>query len=339
MSLKRDLLYPGRFDNATPEQPQGAFKNRTSDTSKDGSYLERDWLNDFSALFSSLLTVAKIEPNGLVDSVGASQYFEALQKISTANNNIKTSQFVVNGNTGNDLPVNGALKSYSIGDELALGWVAVTAVTDATKDVNGNVTAASGTVRYTINKDESNSVGTMYGSVMTYDGSDYTQRYNADTTGLTVGSDASSWWLDVDLSLVSGLVFGLSESLGKLPVLSVNDVEIGARGGFLLISNSSGFVRIFPDGYKEQYSTVTTGVNGLVNLPFLREFEDLATVKVYCTEASATGWGSPAEPTAYGPDTAPSPTSVTVRGVRWNNGSSTWDNSVGLSVNVIVTGY
>lgn len=81
MALQRNTKYPGRFDNATSTQTQGAFKNRTTDVSKDGSYLEKDWLNDWSALFSSILDETGISPNGNVDEVGNSQYFTELKKM------------------------------------------------------------------------------------------------------------------------------------------------------------------------------------------------------------------------------------------------------------------
>jgi len=85
MSLKRFEKYPGRFDGATSGHPQGAFKNRTSPTTFDGSYLERDWANDWDGFFGSLLTSAGITPNGNVDAVGASQYYDALLSITTPN--------------------------------------------------------------------------------------------------------------------------------------------------------------------------------------------------------------------------------------------------------------
>lgn len=83
MALKLNERYPGRFDNPTPGFPQGAFKNRTSPTAKDGSYLEKDWANDKEGFFQSLIAAAGIVPNGLVDAVGSSQYFDALKKVAT----------------------------------------------------------------------------------------------------------------------------------------------------------------------------------------------------------------------------------------------------------------
>lgn len=89
MALKRDVTYSGRFNAASTEHPQGGFKNRTSPTSEDGSYLEQQWLNDWDGFMSSLLSENSIVPNGLVDEVGASQYFEGmlrLREVSPRNN-------------------------------------------------------------------------------------------------------------------------------------------------------------------------------------------------------------------------------------------------------------
>lgn len=78
MALKLNERYPGRFDNPTSEYPQGSFKNRTAPGAKDGSYLEQDWANDKEGFFQSLLDSAGMAPNGFVDKVGSSQYFDAL---------------------------------------------------------------------------------------------------------------------------------------------------------------------------------------------------------------------------------------------------------------------
>ena len=78
MSLKLNERYPGRFDNPSSQYPQGSFKNRSAPDVFDGSYLEKDWANDKEGFFQSLLVGAGISPNGSVDSVGASQFFDAL---------------------------------------------------------------------------------------------------------------------------------------------------------------------------------------------------------------------------------------------------------------------
>lgn len=78
MSLKLNERYPGRFNNPSLEYPQGSFKNRTAPNAKDGSYLEQDWANDKEGFFQSLLFAVGLEPNGNVDKVGDSQFFNAL---------------------------------------------------------------------------------------------------------------------------------------------------------------------------------------------------------------------------------------------------------------------
>lgn len=81
MSLKLNERYPGRFNNPTADYPQGSFKNRTTPTAKDGSYLEKDWANDKEGFFQSLLSEAGIVPNGNVDAVGASQFYDAAKQL------------------------------------------------------------------------------------------------------------------------------------------------------------------------------------------------------------------------------------------------------------------
>lgn len=78
MALKRNERYPSRYENPTTQHPQGAFKNRSAPGAEDGSYLERDWANDWSGFFESLLSEAGIQPDGTVDYVGSSQYYDAL---------------------------------------------------------------------------------------------------------------------------------------------------------------------------------------------------------------------------------------------------------------------
>jgi hypothetical protein len=81
MSLKLNERYPARFNSPTAGYPQGSFKNRTTPTAKDGSYLEKDWANDKEGFFQSLLSAAGVTANGSVDAVGASQFFDALQAL------------------------------------------------------------------------------------------------------------------------------------------------------------------------------------------------------------------------------------------------------------------
>lgn len=78
MSLNLQNRYPGHFDPVSSEYPQGKFKNRSSPDAEDGSYMERDWLNDWSGFFGALLSGAGKVPDGSVDTALSSQLFTAL---------------------------------------------------------------------------------------------------------------------------------------------------------------------------------------------------------------------------------------------------------------------
>lgn len=82
MALNLQNKYTGRFDPVSADYPQGKFKNRSSPTAQDGSYMERDWLNDWNAFFGALLTGAGMTPNGVVDTATASQMYDALQRVT-----------------------------------------------------------------------------------------------------------------------------------------------------------------------------------------------------------------------------------------------------------------
>lgn len=92
MSIRKDVDYPGRWDAATTEYPMGKPKNRTTSTSKDGSYLEKKWIQDYEAFFGALLNEVGVSPNGSVDTAESSQFFDAL----TSKVNGETS-FATNG--------------------------------------------------------------------------------------------------------------------------------------------------------------------------------------------------------------------------------------------------
>lgn len=81
MAINLDERYPGRANPKSLSYPQGSFKNRTSPTSKDGTYLEQDWANDWAGFFQRMMVVSGISPNGAVDTAESSQYFDALSKI------------------------------------------------------------------------------------------------------------------------------------------------------------------------------------------------------------------------------------------------------------------
>ncbi|MGL5283973.1 MAG: gp53-like domain-containing protein [Plesiomonas shigelloides] len=81
MAIDFTAKYPGRFDPVSALYPQGKFKNRSAPNTEDGSYMERDWLNDWNGFFGALLKNANVTPNGSVDTATASQLYDALWTI------------------------------------------------------------------------------------------------------------------------------------------------------------------------------------------------------------------------------------------------------------------
>lgn len=79
MAIDFTAKYPGRFDPVSALYPQGKFKNRSAPNTEDGSYMERDWLNDWNGFFGALLKNANVTPNGTVDTATASQLYDALR--------------------------------------------------------------------------------------------------------------------------------------------------------------------------------------------------------------------------------------------------------------------
>lgn len=156
MALKRNETYPGRFDNPSPEHPQGAFKNRSAADARDGSYLEKAWANDWDGYFSSLLSSAGITPNGSVDAVGASQYFDALlvavqnavnaapnkNGIQGSHSNLKAS---TTGTSASVLVSAGDIcVKNTAGDQKILTGVSLTALSFANSGANGLDVGAGG---------------------------------------------------------------------------------------------------------------------------------------------------------------------------------------------------
>lgn len=78
MAIIRNNRYPGRFEAPSTNSPQGAFKNRSAPGAQDGSYLEKDWANDWDGFFARVLNVAGVTPNGNVDTGTSSQLYDAL---------------------------------------------------------------------------------------------------------------------------------------------------------------------------------------------------------------------------------------------------------------------
>lgn len=82
MAIKYYETYPQRWESPSQDYPQGAFKNLSALGEQDGSYLEKDWLNDQAGFFGALLRNAEMTPNGLVDTAQKSQFYDALVAVA-----------------------------------------------------------------------------------------------------------------------------------------------------------------------------------------------------------------------------------------------------------------
>ena len=217
-------LYPGETI-ADPDFLDGKFKNSTAPGVYDGTPLEQKLFNQQLAFFDAMMDKCNISYGNFADTSKKSQLFEVLQKSRQADNKIKVSQFLIQGATGDPLPKNGILTNYALNAEMADGWVVTSAVVGGTIDGHGNVSATSGIVKYSVSRDEHKIVKHLVGSCLQYDGVNYNQVYAEVGSGLTVTSDINNFYLLVDFSKINGVVFGLCENWGFLPILNLGEIR------------------------------------------------------------------------------------------------------------------
>lgn len=73
--------YPGRWAAATTAKPLGVAKNRTAETSKDGSYMEKTLFDEWTHVIAGVLSSMGVMPDNADDVVGDSQYIRALKSM------------------------------------------------------------------------------------------------------------------------------------------------------------------------------------------------------------------------------------------------------------------
>lgn len=73
--------YDGRWSAASDSYPMGEAKNRTSETAKDGSYIEKTLYNTWTHVIANTLSAMGIETDNTDDVVGDSQYFRSLKAL------------------------------------------------------------------------------------------------------------------------------------------------------------------------------------------------------------------------------------------------------------------
>tara|TARA_R110002012_G_scaffold49804_2_gene128766 strand:+ start:27499 stop:29634 length:2136 start_codon:yes stop_codon:yes gene_type:complete len=81
MAISPKNLYPSRVIDGDGAYPYGKALNVQNGVEGTGTPLEAEWLNDIWGSQQALLAEAGISPNGQPDSVGNSQYLDALKKL------------------------------------------------------------------------------------------------------------------------------------------------------------------------------------------------------------------------------------------------------------------
>lgn len=82
MAMDLDAFY-ANAEPADADYPQGSAKNIVTPGDNTGFPFEKEWVNDNFGFQQKLLLAAGITPSGSPDTVLASQYFEAMQKVQT----------------------------------------------------------------------------------------------------------------------------------------------------------------------------------------------------------------------------------------------------------------
>ncbi|BAM68862.1 putative tail-fiber protein [Edwardsiella phage MSW-3] len=103
MALILPNRYPGRAGAVSAEYPQGSFKNRSAPNVEDGTYMEKDWLNDQAGFFGAILKAAGVTPNGNVDTATSSQVYDALKTLFPLASTLGTAAFKNVGTGGSDV--------------------------------------------------------------------------------------------------------------------------------------------------------------------------------------------------------------------------------------------
>jgi len=82
MAIDPESQYPGKITPATTAYPHGSARNVTAPGDGTGTPWEAALVNDLFGFQQALLSQAGITPSGTPDAANASQYLEAMQKLS-----------------------------------------------------------------------------------------------------------------------------------------------------------------------------------------------------------------------------------------------------------------
>ena len=105
MAISPKNLYPSRVIDGDGAYPYGKALNVQNGVEGTGTPLEAEWLNDIWGSQQALLAEAGIAPNGQPDSVGNSQYLDALKKIQSDKSSIERINFSLKDAISGKYPV------------------------------------------------------------------------------------------------------------------------------------------------------------------------------------------------------------------------------------------
>jgi hypothetical protein len=80
MAINLNTSYPGKT-TVDGNNPNGTFKNRTSDALKDGTPFEKKWASDVWGFLSHIMKKAGLIPNGAEENETNSQYYDGLESL------------------------------------------------------------------------------------------------------------------------------------------------------------------------------------------------------------------------------------------------------------------
>lgn len=282
MAVNKSTRYPGRWAAANSNYPLGVPKNRTSATSNDGSYFEKDWISDYEAFFGAVMTDAGDAPNGTVDTAQSSQLYQAMQKVREVEprnndwNGYLDPAHQVDLPAPNGYPGNsgGGEVSYAADNEISYGIFAGTGGSTVSSDSDGWIFTGSiyKLFKYTSEQLAEIDINTV--PIYLKDQSGTEHFVNNSTTGVTVSKVGSNLKVELSNSIFSSLGitklwrFFVTENLGRVveidPVTSAGNIT--AR--IIKSVRASGYrYNIYSNGMAELWLECNASVAGSSN-PF-----------------------------------------------------------------------
>lgn len=279
MSIRKDVDYPGRWDAATTEYPMGKPKNRTTSTSKDGSYLEKKWIQDYEAFFGALLNEAGFTPNGTVDTAESSQFFDAMiqsfvnmKEVSAIGSDdvfLRPEQSSLSslGDDGVTFP-DATSRDYPESTKWTGTFGAGTGgITSLTNTTSGGYEWASGNLRIESQVDSSFSPSASDLTVYVKKNDGTSLWLTESDSGVSIVKSSTSITAEID-STYSGIKeCGIQSDRGVFAYKSSDQVEYSVRGGFLVVENVNGYAKVSKDGSTSQSISRTLTNGSTYTLP------------------------------------------------------------------------